>query len=181
MPKKTISYSSADDSERIPGVVYPEDSVPPIRSVFLGVQHLIAMFGATVLGPLLMGFNPNTAILFSGIATLIFYVFVKGKIPSYLGSSFSFIAAVVAATGYSGSGANPNIAVALGGIIAAGALYFLIGATVKAVGYRWLERLMPPVVTGAIVAIIGRFCCRSRLAISLPCPQLWRVAFCLGL
>lgn len=140
---------------RLPGVIYPEDTLPPIRNFLMGAQHVVAMFGATVLGPLLMGFNPNTCILFSGIATLIFYIFVRGKIPSYLGSSFSFIAAVIAATGYSGTGPNPNIAIALGGIVAAGALYFLIGAIVQVVGHRWLEWLMPPVVTGAIVAIIG--------------------------
>jgi putative pyrimidine permease RutG len=120
------------------------------------MQHVVAMFGATVLGPLLMGFNANTAILFSGVATLAFYLIVRGKIPSFLGSSFSFIAAVNAATGYAaGSGSNANIAVALGGIIVAGALYVVVGAIVVFAGHRWLERLMPPVVTGAIVAIIG--------------------------
>lgn len=102
-----------------------------------------------------MGFNPNIAIFFSGIATLIFYVAVRGRIPSYLGSSFAFIAAVIAATAYSGSGPNPNISGALGGIIAAGALYAVIGLIVVLAGYKWIERLMPPVLTGAIVAIIG--------------------------
>jgi putative pyrimidine permease RutG len=119
------------------------------------IQHVVAMFGATVLGPILMGFNANTAIFFSGIATLIFYALVRGRIPSYLGSSFSFIAAVIAATAYSGAGPNPNIAVALGGIIVAGALYFLIGLVVTLAGHKWLEKFMPPVVTGAVVAIIG--------------------------
>ena len=79
------------------------------------------MFGATVLAPLLMGFDPNVAILFSGIGTLIFFVLVGGRVPSYLGSSFAFIAVVIAATGYAGSGPNANLGVALGGIIAAGA------------------------------------------------------------
>ena len=78
------------------------------------------MFGATVLAPLLMGFDPNVAILFSGIGTLIFFVLVGGRVPSYLGSSFAFIAVVIAATGYAGSGPNANLGVALGGIIAAG-------------------------------------------------------------
>jgi putative pyrimidine permease RutG len=140
---------------RIPGVIYPEETLPPIPNIFAGLQHVVAMFGATVLGPLLMGFNANTAILFSGIATLIFYVIVRGRVPSYLGSSFSFIAAVIAATSYSGTGPNPNIAVALGGIIVAGLAYFAIGLIVATIGYKWLERFMPPVVTGAIVAIIG--------------------------
>jgi putative pyrimidine permease RutG len=137
------------------GIIYPEESLPPIPNILAAIQHVVAMFGATVLGPILMGFNANTAIFFSGIATLIFYAFVRGKVPSYLGSSFSFIAAVIAATAYSGSGTNPNIAVALGGIIVAGALYFLIGLVVALAGHKWLERFMPPVVTGAVVAIIG--------------------------
>jgi len=103
----------------------------------------------------LMGFDPNVAILFSGIGTLIFFAAVGGRVPSYLGSSFSFIAAVIAATGYAGSGPNADLPVALGGIIAAGALYSAIGLVVIKAGYAWIDRLMPPVVTGAIVAVIG--------------------------
>jgi len=102
-----------------------------------------------------MGFDPNVAILFSGIGTLIFFVLVGGRVPSYLGSSFAFIAVVIAATGYSGSGPNPNLGVALAGIIAAGAVYAVIGLIVMAVGYRFIDRLMPPVVTGSVVAVIG--------------------------
>ena len=114
------------------------------------------MFGATVLAPLLMGFDPNVAILFSGIGTLIFFVAVGGRVPSYLGSSFSFIAVVIAATAYAGQRARtPNLGVALGGIVAAGALYAVIGVVVMLVGYAWIERLMPPVVTGSVVAVIG--------------------------
>src|SRR5262245_1004906 len=125
------------------------------QTVVLGLQHVVAMFGATVLAPLLMGFDPNVAIFFSGIGTLIFFVAVGGRVPSYLGSSFSFIAVVIAATAYAGSGPNANIAVALGGIVAAGAAYALIGLVVMKVGYAWIETLMPPVVTGAVVAVIG--------------------------
>jgi len=102
-----------------------------------------------------MGFDPNVAILFSGIGTLIFFALVGGRVPSYLGSSFSFIAVVIAATGYAGSGPNANLGVALAGIVAAGALYAAIGLGVMAAGHAWIERLMPPVVTGAIVAVIG--------------------------
>ena len=137
------------------GIVAPDERLPWPQSLALGIQHIFAMFGATVLAPIIMGFDPNTAILFSGIGTLIFFVIVGGRVPSYLGSSFSFIAVVIAATRYAGSGPNPNLAVALGGIIAAGALYAVIGLAVMAVGYRWIEVLMPPVVTGAVVAVIG--------------------------
>lgn len=135
---------------------YAPEHVPPIGlSVALGAQHVLAMFGATVLGPLLMGFDPNTAIFFSGIATLLFFVIVRGKVPSYLGSSFAFIAAVGAATGYGGSGPNPNIAIALGGIIAAGAVYALIGLLVWWAGTKVIDKIFPPTVTGCVVAIIG--------------------------
>jgi len=119
------------------------------------VQHVIAMFGATVLAPILMGFDPNLAIFMSGVGTLLFYFITGGQVPSYLGSSFAFIGVVIAATGYGGQGPNANIPVALGAIIVCGLLYALIGALVNAVGTRWIERLMPPVVTGAVVAVIG--------------------------
>ena len=137
------------------GVIAPDERLPAGPTVALGLQHVVAMFGATVLAPLLMGFDPNVAILFSGVGTLIFFFVVGGRVPSYLGSSFSFIAVVIAATAYAGSGPNANLGVALSGIVAAGALYAGIGIVVMAVGYRWIETLMPPVVTGSIVAVIG--------------------------
>jgi putative pyrimidine permease RutG len=113
------------------------------------------MFGSTALAPIIMGFDPNTAIFFSGIGTLLFFLVTGGRLPSYLGSSFAFIAVVIAATGYAGSGPNPNIPLALGGIIAAGVVYAAIGLVVHVSGTGWVERLMPPVLTGAIVAAIG--------------------------
>src|SRR3954451_25226274 len=137
------------------GVIAPDERLPWPQTAALGVQHVIAMFGATVLAPLLMGFDPNLAILMSGIGTLIFFVVVGGKVPSYLGSSFAFIGVVIAATGYAGQGANANIGVALSGIIACGLVYALIGLVVTAVGTQWIEVVMPPVVTGAVVAVIG--------------------------
>ncbi len=137
------------------GVIGPDERLPWPQTTVMGVQHLIAMFGATVLAPILMGFNPNVAILMSGVGTLIFFLLTAGRVPSYLGSSFAFIGVVIAATGYGGSGPNPNIGVALGGIIACGLLYFIIGAIVQAIGTGWIERFMPPVVTGSVVAVIG--------------------------
>jgi uracil-xanthine permease len=135
--------------------VAPDERLPWPQTVIAGVQHVVAMFGSTVLAPIIMGFDPNISVLFSGIGTLIFFLAVGGRVPSYLGSSFSFIAVVIAASAYAGSGPNPNIAVALGGIIAAGAVYLLIGLVVVKAGYQWIEKLMPPVVTGGIVAAIG--------------------------
>jgi uracil-xanthine permease len=136
-------------------VVAPDERLPWPQTAALGVQHVIAMFGATVLAPLLMGFDPNVAILMSGVGTLIFFLVVGGQVPSYLGSSFAFIGVVIAATGYAGGGANANIGVALGGVVVCGIVYALIGLLVMAVGTAWIERLMPPVVTGAVVAVIG--------------------------
>ena len=136
-------------------VVAPDERLPWPQTAAMGVQHVIAMFGATVLAPILMGFNPNIAILMSGVGTLLFFFITGGRVPSYLGSSFAFIGVVIAASGYSGSGPNANLAVALGGIVACGVLYIAIGALVQAIGTGWIERFMPPVVTGAVVAVIG--------------------------
>ncbi|MBV2217732.1 MAG: NCS2 family nucleobase:cation symporter [Diaphorobacter sp.] len=137
------------------GVIAPDERLPWAQTGLMGVQHVIAMFGATVLAPILMGFDPNLAVLMSGIGTLIFFLITGGKVPSYLGSSFAFIGVVIAATAYAGQGANANIGVALGGIIACGAIYALVGVVVHLAGTGWIERFMPPVVTGAVVAVIG--------------------------
>ena len=137
------------------GVIAPDERLPWPQTTAMGVQHVIAMFGATVLAPILMGFDPNLAIFMSGVGTLIFYFITGGKVPSYLGSSFAFIGVVIAATGYAGQGPNAHIPVALGAILVCGLLYTLIGAVVQAIGTGWIERLMPPVVTGAVVAVIG--------------------------
>lgn len=112
--------------------------LPPAQTVVLGIQHAFAMFGATVLAPFLMGFDPNLAILMSGICTILFFFMTGGRVPSYLGSSFAFIGVVIAATGYAGAagGLNANIGVAAGGIIACGILYALIGFLVMATGTR---------------------------------------------
>jgi putative pyrimidine permease RutG len=162
----------------LPGVVVaPDERLPWPQTFAMGVQHVIAMFGATVLAPILMGFDPNVAILMSGIGTLIFFFTVSGRVPSYLGSSFAFIGVVIAASGYAGKGPNTNLGVALGGIIVCGAVYTLIGVLVALTNVRsrktapiqgleveeeergaavhWIEHLMPPVVTGAVVAVIG--------------------------
>ncbi|WP_288775152.1 solute carrier family 23 protein [uncultured Psychrobacter sp.] len=129
--------------------------LPPGKSVMLGVQHTFAMFGATVLAPLLMGFDVNLAILMSGICTILFFIITGGRMPSYLGSSFAFIGPVIAATAYAGSGPNTNLNVALGAIMVCGIVYALVGLLVMKVGTNWIEKLMPPIVTGAIVMIIG--------------------------
>ncbi len=132
-------------------IYYPEDRLPWPQTTLLGIQHVMAMFGATVLVPLILGFNVNTVLFFSGIATLIFLVVTGGKVPSYLGSSFSFIGSVLAIQG----GAGHNQSLAFAGILVAGALYFLIGLVVHMIGTRVIRFFMPPVVTGTVVAVIG--------------------------
>lgn len=143
--------STSSDS----GVVAPDERLPLAQTAVMGVQHAVAMFGATVLMPILMGLDPNLSILMSGIGTLLFFFITGGRVPSYLGSSAAFVGVVIAATGFSGQEVNPQLSVALGGIIACGALYTAVGLVVMKLGTRWIERLMPPVVTGAVVMAIG--------------------------
>ena len=136
-------------------IIAPHERLSWPQTLALGIQHVFAMFGATLLAPLLMGFDPNVAIMMSGIGTLIFFLVTRGKIPSFLGSSFAFIGAVSAATAYAGSGPNLNIPLALGGVVLCGLVYVAIGIVVQAAGVGWIERIMPPVVTGTVVAVIG--------------------------
>ncbi|SLE80913.1 uracil-xanthine permease [Mycobacteroides abscessus subsp. bolletii] len=131
------------------GVVRPHERLSWGRTIGIGAQHVVAMFGATFLVPLLTGFPPSTTLFFSGIGTILFLLITAGRVPSYLGSSFAFIAPLAAATNQYGPGG------ALGGIVMAGVCLFLVGAIVQFAGTGWLTRLMPPVVTGAIVALIG--------------------------
>ncbi|HEX2051675.1 MAG TPA: solute carrier family 23 protein [Actinomycetota bacterium] len=130
-------------------VVMPEERLSWGRTVGIGMQHVIAMFGATVLVPVLTGFPPTATIFFSGVGTILFVLIVRNRIPSYLGSSFAFIAPVIAAK------ADGGIPAALGGILVAGLLFALVGVVVDRAGAGWIDAVMPPVVTGAIVALIG--------------------------
>lgn len=139
----------------VEGIIAPDETLPFGQTLILGLQHAVAMFGATVLMPLLMGLDPNLSIMMSGIGTLLFFLVTGGRVPSYLGSSAAFVGVVIAVTGFNGQGLNPHLGIALGGIIACGLLYTLIGIVVVKAGTRWIERLMPPVVTGAVVMAIG--------------------------
>ena len=130
-------------------VVKPGERLTWPRMIGLGGQHVVAMFGATFLVPVLTGFPPATTLLFSGIGTLLFLLITKNRLPSYLGSSFAFIAPITAAVASTGMGG------ALFGILAVGALLALVGVVVLITGIGWINALMPPVVSGAIVALIG--------------------------
>ena len=130
-------------------IVAPEERLTWLRTIGFGSQHVVAMFGATFLVPLITGFPPATTLLFSGIGTLLFLVITANRLPSYLGSSFAFLAPISAAT------ASGGPSVALGGIIVVGALLAVIGIVVHLTGTGWIDIVLPPVVSGAIVALIG--------------------------
>lgn len=119
------------------------------KEYLLAFQHLFAMFGATVLVPLLTGLNPSVALVTAGIGTLLFHLVTKGKVPVFLGSSFAFIA------GIAGAVATEGIQYAQGGIIVAGALYLIFAVIVYFVGVDKIKRLFPPVVTGPVIIVIG--------------------------
>ncbi|UOE44673.1 uracil-xanthine permease family protein [Agromyces larvae] len=134
-------------------VVAPGERLSWPRTIGLGAQHVVAMFGATFLVPLLTGFPPATTVLFSGIGTILFLLITKNRLPSYLGSSFAFIAPVLGALG--ATTVDDPMGAALFGIVAVGLLLALVGAIVVWTGTGWIDALMPPVVAGAIVALIG--------------------------
>ena len=130
-------------------VVAPDERLSWPRTIGIGLQHIAAMFGATFLVPILTGMSPTTTLFFSGIGTMLFLIITKNRVPSYLGSSFAFLAPIAAAK------ADGGMAAALGGVVAAGVILALIGLIVRAVGIKWIEWMLPPVVTGAIVMVIG--------------------------
>jgi uracil permease len=121
------------------------------KKLLLGIQHVFAMFGATVLMPALTGMDPSVALLAAGLGTFIFHGVTKGMVPVFLGSSFAFIGAIKAVAGEDGSG-MPQ---ALGGVICAGAVYLLMSLIVKMGGVKIIKRLFPAVVTGPVIMVIG--------------------------
>ncbi len=120
------------------------------KKTVLGLQHVVAMFGATVLVPLLTGLNPSVALLAAGVGTLLFHLVTEQMVPVFLGSSFAFIPAIIIATerGYSWAGIGF-------GIMAAGVLYLLMGLLVAVVGHKVIQRIFPPIVTGPVIIVIG--------------------------
>ncbi|GBF06970.1 uracil permease [Deinococcus aerius] len=127
----------------------PPSPARPERRLVLGVQHAIAMFGATVLVPILVGLSPSVALFGAGLATLIFHLLTGGRVPIFLGSSFAFIAPTALVVREMGPGA------AAGGLIAAGAMYLLFSGLVRLFGTDRLLRVFPPVVTGPVIIVIG--------------------------
>ncbi len=122
-----------------------------MKKTILSLQHLLAMFGATVLVPILTGFDPSVAIFCAGLGTLIFHFCTEGKVPVFLGSSFAFIPVVIAAK----EAFNGDLAYAQGGIMVAGFIYVIMSFLVKAVGIEQIKKYFPAQVTGAMIAVIG--------------------------
>ena len=148
--KNPIGWTLHGDGRRVnPGaVVAPDERLSWPRTIGIGMQHVVAMFGATLLVPTLTGFPVNTTLLFSGLGTIIFLLITRNQLPSYLGSSFAFIAPLTASQQY-GVGAQ------LGGVLLTGVALIVVGVLVQWAGKRVIDAVMPPVVTGAIVALIG--------------------------
>jgi uracil-xanthine permease len=131
-------------------VVAPDERLSWGKTVGLGAQHVVAMFGATFVFPLIMGLNAQLAIMMSGIATICFLLIVQGRVPSYLGTSASFVGAVAAIRAQGGDSAQVT-----GAILVAGVVLALVGVAIHFLGSGVLHRVLPPVVTGAVVMLIG--------------------------
>lgn len=134
--------------DRIVGV---EERLPLGRLVPLGLQHLFAMFGATILVPVLTGLSPAVALFSSGAGTLLFMWITGGQVPAYLGSSFAFIAPLAFVV----SAGEWGVAYAMGGVVAVGAIYALVAGVISVAGVGWLQRVVPPVVIGPVIMVIG--------------------------
>src|ERR1044072_7151765 len=130
--------------------VAPDERLSWPRTVGIGAQHVVAMFGATFVFPIVMGLDPNLAIMMSGVATIIFLLIVQGKVPSYLGTSASFVGGVAAIRAQGGDSQQVT-----GAILVAGAALALVGVLIHFAGPGILHKVLPPVVTGAVVMLIG--------------------------
>ena len=130
-------------------VVSTDERLTWPRTFGVGLQHIAAMFGATFLVPIITGFPPTTTLFFSGVGTLLFLALTQNKVPSYLGSSFAFLAPIAAAKSSGGMSA------ALGGVVVTGVILALVGLIVRQSGIGWINWLLPPIVTGTIVMVIG--------------------------
>lgn len=132
-------------------IVQTDEVLPLAQAIPLSLQHLMAMFGATVLVPILTGLNPGVGLMTSGIGTILYLICTRNKIPSYLGSSFAFIMPLITVISAKGGG----IPAALGGLVAAGIVYMIVAGIVKLFGTDWINKLLPPALVGSVVIVIG--------------------------
>jgi uracil permease len=133
------------------------ERLPLVQSLPLSLQHLFAMFGATVLVPFLVGLDTSVTLFTSGVGTLLYILITKGKIPAYLGSSFAFISGLATLLAVSPGKLAPldRIAVAMGGCVVVGLIYVAVALLIGRFGTGWIDRLLPPVVIGSVVMVIG--------------------------
>ena len=146
------------------------------RMTILGLQHLFAMFGATVLVPVITGLSVSSTLLFAGIGTLIFHLCTKGKVPAFLGSSFAFLGGYAAVTQMGlakGLALSESLPYACIGVFCAGLMYFVLSGLFAAFGTRKVMRFFPPVVTGPIIIAIGLILSGSAIQ---NCSQNWPIA-----
>ena len=158
-------------------VVDVEERLPWYQALPLGLQHFLSMFGATVLVPMLMGFSPSVSVMCSGIGTALYLVATKGKIPSYLGPSFSFVGPVVIAS------ATAGVAGVGSAIVGAGLVFVVCALVVRKTGTRWIDRLIPTVVMAEIIFVIGCGLATTAVSEALTVPEgetLWQDARCGG-
>ena len=130
-------------------IIGVDDRVSVGRAIPLGIQHMMSMFGSTVLVPVLTGLDPNIAIMCSGIGTICYLLVTGNKIPSYLGSSFAFISPILAV------GATKGLDAAMSGVIVAGLVFLAVAGVIRLVGTGWLDRLLPPVLVASVMVVIG--------------------------
>lgn len=158
-PAGFFTWKVHGDGKRvgIHGAVAPDERLTYPRTIGIGAQHVLAMMGSTLLVPALTGMPATTTLFFSAIGTALFLTITGNRVPSYLGSSFAFIAPLAAAgvTAANGPLDGATIGKGLGGILLAGLLLAAVGAIVQVAGSGWIQKSMPPAVTGTIVALIG--------------------------
>lgn len=133
-----------------------EKNIPAYQVFMLAFQHMFAMFGATILVPLLTGLDPAVALFTSGLGTIVFHILTKGKVPVYLGSSFVFIAPLASIIlNESGQTVQENIPQAMAGVVVAGLVYVIMAILIKIIGPGFFRKLLPPVVIGPVIITIG--------------------------
>lgn len=160
----------ATSEPETPPAVYDATTLGKPRMFVLGIQHMFAMFGATILVPVLTGLSVSDTLLFAGLGTLLFHILAKGKVPAFLGSSFAFIAGYAA---IAPNGEAELLPYACLGVACAGLLYLMLSALFRAFGPARVMRFFPPVVTGPIVICIGLILASSAIA---NCSTNWIVA-----
>jgi len=133
-----------------PKVIYGPSEQPPLKEwIPLSIQHVFAMFGATILVPILTGLSPSTALFTAGTGTLLYILITGAKVPAFLGSSFAFIPALIAIS------ASYGVSYAMGGAFVSGLLYVVVAFIIKKSGHAWLNKALPPVVIGSVIIVIG--------------------------